>query len=36
MIVQVEGINKFAARLGQHKGKKALKITRRLEPGQRI
>jgi flagellar motor switch protein FliM len=36
IIVQVEGINKFAARLGQHKGKKALKITRRLKPGERI
>ncbi len=36
IIVQVEGINKFAARLGQHKGKKALKICRRLKPGERI
>ena len=36
IIVQVEGINKFAARLGQHKGKKALKMTRRLKPGERI
>ena len=36
IIVQVEGLNKFAARLGQHKGKKALKISRRLKPGERI
>jgi flagellar motor switch protein FliM len=36
IIVQVEGINKFAARLGQHKGKKALKMTRRLKSGERI
>ena len=36
MILQVEGKNKFAARLGQHKGHKALKITRRLKPGERI
>ena len=36
MILQVEGKNKFAARLGQHKGKKALKITRKLSPGERV
>ncbi len=36
VLLQVEGRGKFAARLGQHKGHKALKITRHLEPGQRI
>ena len=36
MIVEIEGRKKFAARMGQHKGKKALKITRDLAPGQRI
>jgi len=36
MIVEVEGRKKFAGRMGQHKGKKALKITRDLAPSQRI
>jgi flagellar motor switch protein FliM len=36
MILQVEGKNKFAARLGQHKGKKALKITRKVAPGEQV
>ena len=36
IILQVEGKSKFAARLGQHKGRKALKITRSLAPGDRV
>ena len=36
IVLQVEGRSKFAARLGEHKGKKALKITRELTPGQRV
>lgn len=36
MVLQVEGRNKFACRLGQHKGHKALKVTRQLEPGARV
>ena len=36
MVLQVEGKNKFAARLGQHKGHKALKVTRKLDPGDRV
>ncbi len=36
IIVEIEGKRKFAARLGQYKGKKALKITRDLAPGQRV
>ena len=36
MVLQVEGKDKFAARLGQHKGHKALKVTRKLEPGGRV
>lgn len=36
MTLQVEGKNKFAARLGQHKGHRALKVTRDLTPGQRV
>ncbi len=35
MILQVEGRNKFACRLGQHKGHKALKISRDLTAGLR-
>ena len=36
MVLQVEGRSKFAARLGQHKGHRALKITRRLSPNDRV
>jgi len=36
IVLQVEGRNKYAARIGEHKGKKALKITRELAPGQRV
>ena len=36
IVIQVEGRNKFVARLGRHKGKKALKITRRVSSGERI
>jgi flagellar motor switch protein FliM len=36
IILQVEGRNKFAARMGEHKGHKAIKITRDLSPGQRV
>jgi flagellar motor switch protein FliM len=36
MIVQVEGKNKFAALVGQFKGKRAIRIKRLLQPGERI
>jgi len=36
IVLEVEGRNKLAARLGQHKGAKALKITRKLESGARV
>jgi len=35
IIIEVEGRRKFGARMGCHKGKKALKITRDLLPGSR-
>jgi flagellar motor switch protein FliM len=36
MIVQVEGRNKFAALVGQYKGKRAIRVKRSLQPGERI
>ena len=36
MIVQVEGKNKFAALIGQFKGKRAVRVKRTLDPGERI
>jgi flagellar motor switch protein FliM len=36
MIVQVEGKNKFAGLIGQYKGKRAVRIKRPLQPGERI
>jgi flagellar motor switch protein FliM len=36
LILQVEGKNKFAGRLGQFKGKRALQITRPARPDERI
>jgi flagellar motor switch protein FliM len=36
MIVQVEGRNKFAALVGQFRGKRAIRVKRSLQPGERI
>ncbi|HVX86344.1 MAG TPA: flagellar motor switch protein FliM [Phycisphaerae bacterium] len=36
MIVQIEGKNKFAALVGQFKGKRAIRIKRPVSPGERI
>ncbi|HVS69709.1 MAG TPA: flagellar motor switch protein FliM [Phycisphaerae bacterium] len=36
MIVQIEGKNKFAALIGQFKGKRAIRIKRPVSPGERI
>lgn len=36
MLLQIEGRDKFATRLGQHKGHRALKVTRKLDPGDRV
>ena len=36
MIVQVEGKNKFSGLVGQFKGKRALRVKRSLQPGERI
>ena len=36
LVLQVEGKNKFAGRLGKHKDSRALKITRKAEIGERL
>jgi len=36
MVVQIEGKNKYAALVGQFKGKRAVRIRRTLDPGERI
>jgi len=36
LVIQVEGKNKFAGRLGRHKGKRAILITRHARPNERI
>lgn len=36
MIVQVEGKNKFTGLIGQFKGKRAIRIKRSLQPGERV
>ena len=36
MVVQVVGKNKFAALVGQYKGKRAFRIKRNLLPGERM
>ncbi len=36
MIVQIEGKNKYTGLVGQYKGKRAIRIKRNLEPGERV
>jgi flagellar motor switch protein FliM len=36
MIVQIEGKNKYAALVGQFKGKRAVRVKRALQPGERV
>jgi flagellar motor switch protein FliM len=36
MIVQVEGKNKYAGVIGQFKGKRAVRVKRTLQPGERV
>jgi flagellar motor switch protein FliM len=36
MIVQIEGKNKFAGFIGQYKGKRAVRVKRTLEAGERV
>jgi len=36
ILMQVEGRNKFAGRLGQYRGSKAIKITRPIDPSTRL
>ncbi|MCP4710222.1 MAG: flagellar motor switch protein FliM [Planctomycetes bacterium] len=36
LIMQIEGISKFAGRIGQFRGQKAFKITRPAKPGEKI
>ncbi len=36
LLMQIEGISKFAGKAGQFRGKKALKVSRKAKPGERI
>ncbi len=36
LVMQVEGLSKFTGKIGQFRGQKALKVTHRAKPGERI